>query len=245
MGPTTANRRLSISGTGSSEATATAATTETAPAALGRPGPGAGPRGSVGGTRFYPSAAVAGGMAKYSTGGGGGGGDGDACELCGREDAKLTRADVAGATLQVCSDCAPHDDNARRRGGRGGGGGSDGGGGSGQGSGRGGGEPNRKKRAAQNVARAMDASGGDSKHWEEQGTDYEEDRLPYLVKGYGDVVAEAREDAGTSVEELAGAVGVDADDVRAVEEGRASRAGVGGSTVRAIEKELGVTLVDE
>ncbi|WP_435063854.1 helix-turn-helix domain-containing protein [Halobaculum sp. EA56] len=178
-------------------------------------------------------------MAKYSTGSGGGGGDGGACELCGREDTKLSRANVAGADLLVCSDCAPHDDTAQRRGsGRGGGGG----GGSG---GRDGDEPSRKKRAAQNVAKAMDASTGDSRHWEEEGTDYEEDRLPYLVKGYGEVVTGARQDAGMTVDELAAELGVDAEQVHAVEEGRAARAGVGGSTVRGIEEVLDVSLVDE
>ncbi|WP_348610426.1 helix-turn-helix domain-containing protein [Halobaculum rarum] len=177
-------------------------------------------------------------MAKYSTGSGGGGGSGDACELCGREDTSLSEANVAGARLLVCGDCAPHDDNARS-------GGSGRAGGGGGGGGRGADEPNRKKRAAQNVAKAMDASTGDSRHWEEEGTDYEEDRLPYLVKGYGEVVTEARQDAGMTAEDLAAEVGVDADQIHAVEDGRAARAGVGGSTVRGIEQALDVTLVDE
>ncbi|GAA0257985.1 helix-turn-helix domain-containing protein [Halobaculum roseum] len=182
-------------------------------------------------------------MAKYSTGSGGGGGDGDACELCGREDTSLSEANVAGARLLVCGDCAPHDDNARSGGsdrGRGGGGGGGGGG-----TGRDADEPSRKKRAAQNVAKAMDASTGDSRHWEEEGTDYEEDRLPYLVKGYGEVVTEARQDAGMTAEDLAAEVGVDAEQIHAVEDGRAARAGVGGSTVRGIEQVLDVKLVDE
>jgi ribosome-binding protein aMBF1 (putative translation factor) len=179
-------------------------------------------------------------MAKYSTGSGGGGGSGDACELCGREDAKLSRANVAGADLLVCSDCAPHDDTARRGGGHRGGGG-----GGGAGGGRDADEPSRTKRAAQNVAKAMDASTGDSRHWEQEGTDYEEDRLPYLVKGYGEIVTKARQAAEMTVDELAAEVGVDAEQVHAVEEGRAARAGVGGSTVRSIEQEFDVTLVDE
>jgi len=177
-------------------------------------------------------------MAKYSTGSGGGGGSGDACELCGREDTSLSEANVAGARLSVCSDCAPHDDSARTGGaGRGGGGGG--------GSGRDDDEPNRKKRAAQNVAKAMDASTGDSRHWEEEGTEYEEDRLPYLLKGYGEVVTEARRDAGMTAEDLAEEIGADVEQVHAVEDGRAARAGVGGSTVRGIEQALDVTLVDE
>jgi len=176
-------------------------------------------------------------MAKYSTGSGGGGGSGDACELCGREDTTLSRANVAGADLQVCSDCAPHDDTARRGGGNGGSGGSSGGRGD---------EPSRKERAARNVARTMDAAaGGDSRRWEEEGTDYEDDRLPYLVSGYGEVATEARREAGLTAEELAAELGVEVEEIDAVEEGRAARADVGGSTVRAIEKELDATLVDE
>ena len=176
-------------------------------------------------------------MAKYSTGSGGGDGSGDACELCGREDASLSRANVAGAELQVCSDCTPHDDS--RGGGRGGGGS---GGRSGT---RDDEEPSRRKRAARNVAKAMDASTGDSRRWEEEGTDYEDDRLPYLVDDYGDVATEARQDAGLTVEALANTIEADVEDVHAVEEGRAARADVGGSVVRAIEAELDVTLVDE
>jgi ribosome-binding protein aMBF1 (putative translation factor) len=174
-------------------------------------------------------------MAKYSTGGGGRH-DGDSCELCGRETGNLRRARVAGASLLVCSDCAPHDDNAskreRRRDDRQGG--------------EDRGEPeNRRKRAARNAARLADASKGDSKRWEEEGTNYEEDRLPYLVGGYGGVVEAARQDAGLTVEELAADLGVDEDDVLAVEQGRATRARVGGSVVRAIEERLGVDIVDE
>lgn len=176
-------------------------------------------------------------MAKYSTGSGGGGGSGDACELCGREDTKLSQANVAGANLLVCSDCAPHDDNAKRR--------SSGGGGGGGGQGRDADEPSRKKRAAQNVARAMDASSGDSSRWEREGTDYEKDRLPYLVKGYGEVVTEARQSEELTVDELAAELGVDDTHLHAVEEGRAARAGVGGSTIRALEQRLDVTLIDE
>jgi ribosome-binding protein aMBF1 (putative translation factor) len=173
-------------------------------------------------------------MAKYSTGGGGGSGDGDSCELCGQSTGKLRRANVAGAELLVCGDCAPHDDTKKRRGG---------------GSGRSGGdddrERNRKQRAAQNAARMYDAGKGDSSHWEKEGTDYEKDRLPYLVSGYGGVVERARQDAGLTAEELAAELDADEDDVLAVEQGRATRAGVGGSLVRRLEERLGVTLTEE
>jgi ribosome-binding protein aMBF1 (putative translation factor) len=174
-------------------------------------------------------------MAKYSTGGGGGGGDGESCELCGRDTANLRTANVAGAELLVCSDCAPHGESGRRSGGgsRDGGDRTDAD------------EPNRKKRAAQNAARMYDAGRGDSRHWEEEGTDYEKDRLPYLVRDYGERAEAARQDAGLTVEELAAALDADEDDVLAVEQGRAARAGVGGSTVRRIEEHLDVTLVEE
>jgi ribosome-binding protein aMBF1 (putative translation factor) len=174
-------------------------------------------------------------MAKYSTGGGGGGGDGESCELCGRDAANLRTANVAGAELLVCSDCAPHGESggrSGRSGGQGGQGGQDG-------------ERNRKKRAAQNAARIYDAGRGDSKRWEEEGTDYEKDRLPYLVSGYGERAERARQDAGLTVEELAAELDVVEDDVLAVEQGRAARAGVGGSVVRRLEERLDVTLVED
>jgi ribosome-binding protein aMBF1 (putative translation factor) len=170
-------------------------------------------------------------MAKYSTGGGGGSDDGGACELCGRETSKLRRANVAGASLLVCPDCAPHDDTSERD--RGGSDGRDD-------------EPrNRKKRAARNAARVYDASRGDSKHWEREGTDYESDRLPYLRSGYDRLVESARQEAGLQVSELATELEVEEDDLLAVEQGRAARAGVGGSVVRKLEERLGVRLVEE
>jgi len=176
-------------------------------------------------------------MTKYSTGSGGGGGDGDACELCGRETSNLEQATVAGADLLVCSDCAPHGSTS----GRGPTESDDDSGGSRTD----GDEPNRRKRAAQNTARMYDASRGNTKRWETEGTDYEEDRLPYLVSGYGDRAEAARQEAGLTVEELATELDADEDDVLALEQGRATRAGVGGSLVRALEERLGIDLVDE
>jgi ribosome-binding protein aMBF1 (putative translation factor) len=179
-------------------------------------------------------------MTKYSTGSDRGGGDGDACELCGRETANLERANVAGANLLVCSNCAPHGKGGGRSRGSGGSGG-----GSSSGSRTDADEPSREKRAAQNTARIYDATRGNTKRWEEEGTDYEEDRLPYLVSGYGERVETARQDAGLTVEELADDLGADEDDVLALEQGRATRAGVGGSLVRSVEERLGIDLVDE
>ncbi|AUX08459.1 putative transcription factor, MBF1 like protein [Halalkaliarchaeum desulfuricum] len=173
-------------------------------------------------------------MAKYSTGGGGGGGDGDACELCGRETGNLRPANVAGAELLVCRDCEPHGSNQtqseKKRD---------------RESTRDDDEPSRKKRAAQQAAKMYDAGKGDSSHWEKEGTDYESDRLPYLVSEYGERAERARQDAGLRIEELAAELDVDEDDLLAIEQGRAARANVGGSVVRAVEERLDVELVDE
>lgn len=172
-------------------------------------------------------------MAKYSTGSGGGGDDGDACELCGTESASLRKANVAGAELLVCSDCEPmsanrnKDEKKREQ----------------EGGTRDGERTNRKKRAAQNTAKLMDSNQPDTE-WVED-TDYDDDSLPYLVSGYGDLVTEARQDAGLTVEEVAAELDADEDDLLAVEDGRAATAGVGGSVVRALEERLGVEIVDE
>lgn len=186
-------------------------------------------------------------MAKYSTGGGSSGGEGS-CELCGSSSENLRTASVAGAELSVCPSCAKnHDENAKRRssGGRGGGGGSGAGGGGGSG-GQGGNSPaDRKRRAAQNTARQYDKVGGDSSHWEEHGTNYEKDRLPYLVKDYGKRVVDARQEAGLQREELADELDVDESDLLAVEQGRATRAGVGGSIIAALEERLDIDLTEE
>ena len=175
-------------------------------------------------------------MAKYSTGSGGGTDDGAACELCGEQSSKLRTANVAGATLRVCPGCAPHSENRhkdrkkRDRGGdretRDSDAGSSG--------------TSRKKRTAQKTAELYDAGKGDSSHWEEEGTDYETDRLPYLVSGYGERAESARQEAGLTVSELADELDADEDDLLAVEQGRAARADVGGSLVRRLEDRLDV-----
>lgn len=176
-------------------------------------------------------------MAKYSTGDGGGGGDGDSCELCGATSSQLSKANVAGAVLLVCPDCAPHDDNLKTD--------SGGGGSSSSSQDSDDGPENRKKRAAQRQAEVYDAAKGDSSHWEEEGTNYEGDRLPYLVPDYGDRVSDAREDAGFSIAELAEELDIAESDLEAVEDGRATRANVGGSVIRALEDEFEIELVDE
>ena len=175
-------------------------------------------------------------MAKYSTGSSSGGG-GTNCELCGAESDSLQLASVAGAELEVCPDCAPHDDNqsrSRGSGQRGSQGGhtdsSDG--------------PTRKQKAAQNVAKANPVWDGDSKHWEKEGTNYNEDPLPYLVSGYGEALVDARRDAGLQREELAEELGAREKDILAVEQGRATQAGVGGGLIDALEDRLDVTLAE-
>ncbi|WP_178917054.1 multiprotein-bridging factor 1 family protein [Natronomonas gomsonensis] len=166
-------------------------------------------------------------MAKYSTGGVGGDSSG-ACELCGAEDRDLQTATVAGARLEVCSECAHHGEEPdRKKSGK-------------RDDQRG---ESRKKKAAQNVAKLSDAQKVDH-DWEE-GTDYEDDPLPYLVRGYGDVLEDARQDAGLQTDELAAELEIEEDDIVAVEQGRAARANVGGSVIEALEERLGIELAEE
>lgn len=175
-------------------------------------------------------------MAKYSTGGVGAD-SGDSCELCGAESGDLREANVAGARLLVCGDCARHDED--------GGSGGRSGGGDGSGGGRANDEGSRRKRAAQNAARLEDARKGDPSHWEEEGTDYQEDPLPYLVRDYGDRLEDARQDAGLQASELAGEMGVTEADILAIEQGRANKHGIGGSLIEALEERLNVELSEE
>ncbi|MCD2204193.1 helix-turn-helix domain-containing protein [Halobacterium sp. KA-6] len=164
-------------------------------------------------------------MPKYSTGGASGGGGGQTCELCGSSADSLRTADVAGAELTVCPDCASsHDESPDRTPDE---------------------DQERKKQAAQNTARALDQATGDSSHWEENGTDYERDQLPYLVSDYGERVVRARQEAGLQREELAEELDIDESDLLAVEQARATQASVGGSVVAALEARLDVELSDE
>ncbi|WP_302081241.1 helix-turn-helix domain-containing protein [Salinibaculum rarum] len=162
-------------------------------------------------------------MAKYSTGSGGGGA-GESCELCGTSGVELHAANVAGAQLEVCSDCAEHDDNAKTTS-----------------SSSDQDERNRRKRAAQNTAQMHDAAAGDASHWEE-GADYDDDQLPYLVDDYGQQLTKARQDEGLQLEELADELGIDESDLLAVEQGRATQANVGGSVIVTLEDYLDVEL---
>ena len=166
-------------------------------------------------------------MAKYSTGGVGSGPSG-ACELCGAEGRSLETTTVAGAELDVCSECRKHGEGSKQ--------------GSssnpeGQRS-----EQTRRRKAARNAARMDDARSVDTDF--ESGTDYEDDPLPYLVDGYGAALEEARQAAGLRIDELAADLGVEEDDIVAVEQGRAARANVGGSLVEALEEALDVDLAE-
>ncbi|GAA0288496.1 helix-turn-helix domain-containing protein [Halobacterium noricense] len=164
-------------------------------------------------------------MPKYSTGDASGGGGGQTCELCGSSADSLRTADVAGAELTVCPDCASsHDESPDRSPDE---------------------DQERKQQAAQNTARALDQATGDSSHWEENGTDYERDQLPYLVSDYGERVVRARQEAGLQREELAEELDIDESDLLAVEQARATQASVGGSVVAALEARLDVELSDE
>lgn len=167
-------------------------------------------------------------MAKYSTGGVGGDA-GDACELCGAEGRSLETRVVAGAELQVCGECVTYGESTEHD--------------------REGpqdleDERDRKRRTAQKTASVFDAGTGDSGHWEAEGTDYEDDPLPYLVGDYGDRLRAARQAAGLQPAELAEELDVDEADVLAVEQGRATRAGIGGALIEDLEDRLDVELAE-
>lgn len=166
-------------------------------------------------------------MAKYSTGSGSGSA-GESCELCGASGVDLETANVAGATLQVCADCSDHGEQSKT--------GTSGGS-------RDETDTDRKRRAAQNAARMADAQQSNSSHWED-GADYEDDQLPYLVPDYGEIVTEARQDVGLQTQELADELDEDESDVLAVEQGRATQAGVGGSVVAKLEDFLEIELAE-
>ncbi|WP_276250780.1 helix-turn-helix domain-containing protein [Haloarcula rara] len=164
-------------------------------------------------------------MAKYSTGSGGNSAGGS-CELCGATGDTQTES-VAGATLELCRDCAQNHGES----------------GGGPSSGDSPDERDRKRRAAQNTAKMQDSQSADASHWED-GADYDADQLPYLVSDYGARVTEARQEEGLQTGELADELELSEDDVLAVEQGRAVQANVKGSTILALEKFLDIELAD-
>lgn len=169
-------------------------------------------------------------MPKYSTGGGSGDTGGGACELCGAVSDRLTDATIAGASLSVCRDCAPHDDRGPAS--------------ASDSSSAEGDRTSSGRRAAQHAAKMADAKKHDPDYWLEHGTEYERDQLPYLRSGYGDLVESARQEAGYTIEELAEELDVPIESIEAVEQNRATRAGIGGSLIRAIEELLDVDLTE-
>lgn len=169
------------------------------------------------------------GMAKYSTGGGRSEGGGDSCELCGKTTDDLELATVAGAELLLCPDCAPHDERSSATPGSSGS--------------RDDGE--RRRQAARNTAQLADAAEQSAEHWIREGTNYDDDPLPYLVSNYGERLEAARQDAGYQRDELAQQLGIQENQLLAIEQGRATQANVGGSVIRRLERVLDITLIDE
>lgn len=171
-------------------------------------------------------------MAKYSTGDAGGSSDGDACELCGSTGESLRPANIAGAKLFVCPSCRPHDDTAHQEQKK---------------SER---TPeretaDRKKQLARRIAKAQDAVKPDTTRWEREGAGYDDDPLPYLVSGYGKKLTEARQEAGLKLEELADELDIPEQDLLAIEQGRATRADIGGSVIALLEERLDIELSEE
>jgi ribosome-binding protein aMBF1 (putative translation factor) len=175
-------------------------------------------------------------MAKYSTGGVSSDDEGS-CELCGAEGRPLRTEQVAGATLAICPECrerhAEGGTKERERDEYGQ-----------ETETRDPDEPDRQQRAVRNTARMDDAQRQDSKHWE-SGADYEGDPLPYLIRGYGDRLAKARAAADLGTAELAGELDADEADIIAIEQGRATKAGIGGSLIATLEEQLNITLSDD
>ncbi|SNZ05827.1 transcriptional regulator, XRE family [Natronoarchaeum philippinense] len=168
-------------------------------------------------------------MAKYSTGSSSGSGDADACELCGATSASLRPANVAGAELDVCPDCAPHDDNAHKDQKK---------------TDQSGGDSGTDRNPVEAANSETSMWDGDTSRWEEEGTHYDDDPLPYLVTDYGSVAESARQDAGLQREELAEELELPESDLLAIEQGRANQAGVSGSMIAALEERLGVELAE-
>lgn len=168
-------------------------------------------------------------MAKYSTGGGSGTGEGDACELCGDPTDNLTDATIAGARLAVCPSCRPHDDPGADEGG----------------TDR---APTQSDASAPPDAPPSRGSSplwdSDTSHWEEGGTGYDSDPLPYLVPNYGERVRRAREAAGLSPADAAAEIGITEREIEAIEAGTAATSGIRGSAVSAVEETLDITLTE-
>lgn len=162
-------------------------------------------------------------MPKYSAKSSGVTSTADACELCGEETASLDDVVVAGATLQVCSSCASHDDSTTSQ------------------------DTSSEEQRGPSTPPSTGSSmwDSDTSSWETEGTGYSDDPLPYLVDGYGDVVETGRTVAGLSVEEVARNIGVDEMTILAIERGQAARADIPGTVIEDLEEHLDIKLTDE
>lgn len=173
-------------------------------------------------------------MPKYSTGGsarGGPSGDATACELCGNESSSLQDANIAGAQLSVCSECSPHNDSDTSS--------DDGENGRDDEA-----ESDRKRKAIQNAAQHSDYLNKDTSRWENEGANYNDDQLPYLMEGYAETLQTARREVNLTHDELAEEIGATGQDIELMESGQIRSTSIGGSTIAALEQFLGIQLSD-
>lgn len=152
--------------------------------------------------------------------------EGGTCELCGDEVNTLYNANIEGATLEVCIECSPRDDNTKE-------------------------EESRDNESANKTKDMINRTTPNADNvlpdssWAEEGVGYDSEPLPYLVKNYGEVVRDAREDRGLTQEELAEEVGVGLNIIRVIEQGQAASRDVGGTVIEALEEELDVQIEEE
>lgn len=151
-------------------------------------------------------------------------GTGDNCELCGAESDKLAKADVAGATLDVCPDCSPHDDADKTDQS---------------------GEESDSDRTREAIQRATQHAHRQDSQWAEEGTEYDSDPLPYLIDDYSTAIVEARDEQDMSEGELADKAGIGLRDLRMIERGEATRGDIGKTDIRSIEQVLGIEIIEE
>lgn len=179
-------------------------------------------------------------MAKYSTGNAKSTSSSDvsegACELCGTDSDSLQTVKVSGATLQACSSCANHNDNATKQ--------------DGDDGERDDSDPvgqtddNSKDRRTQHLSENGGYLNNDTSHWEQNGTNYEDDQLPYLVSGYAKSVTDARKARDLSQGELAEEVDTREELIQAIETNSLRDAGVGGELLSRVETFLEIEIID-
>lgn len=156
-----------------------------------------------------------------------------ACELCGEESSSLHDATVAGAELTVCTDCNPHDDSTES------------GSSNSEPQDTVNSEPNDSPSATKSPVESGTYLNQDSSHWEEEGTNYEDDPLPYMVSAYGEKLQSARRSHDVSHDELATTIGVTPHDIKEMEAGQIRESSIRGSEVAELEKQLEIQLSEE